>query len=653
MNKHLCVFAGTTEGRKTVEYLSGQPVKLTVCVATEYGAAVLPAGLPGQVITGRMDEAQMTDLFKRERFDFVIDASHPYAKLVSSNIAGACKRTGTACLRLLRAVETAPGVWVDSIPAAAEYLNGKTGNVLITTGAKELAAYTGVGDYQSRLYVRVLPDPQSIETCRQLGFSYDRIIAMQGPFSHALNAAVLREVKARYLVTKESGAQGGFPEKISAAMETGVTPVIVGRPKEEHEGMTLQQLFLYLQDRLGLTSTPEITLIGAGPGAEELLTGEARQALTACDCIIGAGRLLGLAEKYHKPMQAEFRAEAIAAFLKQHPEYGRVCILLSGDVGFFSGAKRLREVFAGGRVKQICGISSLVYLCGAVGIPWEQVKCVSLHGRRQPILTAVSENEYTFVLTDGPQGISDMLESLCRGGMGNVRVCVGERLSYPSQRITWGTARELCGREFDALSVVLVHYPDHCRKAAAYGIADSAFIRGKVPMTKSEIRSISLAKLNLGKDSVLYDVGAGTGSVAVEAALMMPEGTVYAVEKKAEGLALIGENRDKFGAGNLVPVPGCAPEALAGLAAPTHVFIGGSSGRLKEIIRCVRQKNPRVRIVINAVTLETLNTAVTQIKDLNFAYSEIIQVQVSRAQRAAGYHMMKAGNPVWIITMES
>ncbi len=181
------------------------------------------------------------------------------------------------------------------------------------------------------------------------------------------------------------------------------------------------------------------------------------------------------------------------------------------------------------------------------------------------------------------------------------------------------------------------------------GIKDSEFIRGKVPMTKEEIRILSIAKLQLAGDSVLYDIGAGTGSVSVEAALQHSKGIVYAIERNAAGIDLIRANRDKFKISNMEVVEGEAPECLDGLPAPTHVFIGGSGGRLIEIIRAVREQNNAARFVVNAVTLETIGE-LRKIRDVFPEYSnmEIVQIGVSRSKEMGGYHMMCAENPVYI-----
>ena len=169
-------------------------------------------------------------------------------------------------------------------------------------------------------------------------------------------------------------------------------------------------------------------------------------------------------------------------------------------------------------------------------------------------------------------------------------------------------------------------------------------------MTKSEVRSLSVAKLRLTKDAVVYDVGAGTGSVSVEMALQAADGMVYAVERKEEACALIEKNKRHFGTPNIQVIHGLAPEALAGLPVPTHAFLGGSAGNLREIMDCLLQKNPAIRMVINTVTLETIGEVMDCLKTLPVREEEILSVNIAKARTVGAYHLMTGQNPIYIIT---
>ncbi len=180
---------------------------------------------------------------------------------------------------------------------------------------------------------------------------------------------------------------------------------------------------------------------------------------------------------------------------------------------------------------------------------------------------------------------------------------------------------------------------------------DTAFIRGEIPMTKSEIRAVSLAKLEIHPDSVIYDIGAGTGSISVEAALAAHQGHVYAFEQKEEGLRLIRANADRFGVSNLTAVPGKAPESMSGFPGPDRVFLGGTGGNLEQILDLVYALNPQVRVVVNVIALETLARVMEYYRNRG-TEPEVVCLQVSRAQVRGGYHMMQGQNPVYVITAE-
>jgi len=180
------------------------------------------------------------------------------------------------------------------------------------------------------------------------------------------------------------------------------------------------------------------------------------------------------------------------------------------------------------------------------------------------------------------------------------------------------------------------------------GIPDSSFIRGDVPMTKDEIRVLSVCKLHLDAHSVVYDIGSGTGSVAVEIARLSPNIAVYAVEVNDEGIELINQNAANFGCKNIYAVKSLAPAGLENLPVPTHAFIGGTKGNLSAIIDVLRKKNPKIRIVGTAVTLETVAEMQNVLKNLHVPDADIVQVSVSRAEKVGCYHMLKANNPVFI-----
>ena len=651
------VFAGTTEGYEISRFLGENQIPVLACVATEYGSKSLKESSTLHVQAGRLDENEMKELFSREKPELVLDATHPYAAEVTRNIRKACEEAEVSYTRILR---TGSGqqnaVYVKDTQEAAEYLKGTTGNVLLTTGSKELAAFTSVPDYKERLFARVLSLPSVIESCQALGFEGRNLIAMQGPFSMELNQAMLAQYQCKYLVTKDSGKAGGFLEKIQAAEACGATVVIIGRPLVE-EGLSLRECRHMLIERYGLTGKQKVTLLGIGMGSPKTLTLSGQEAVRNADLIVGAKRMVDAVRFVGQDFLYEYRSKEIAEYLKAHPEYTKVVVALSGDVGFYSGAKKLAELL-GPETEMICGISSVVYFMSKIGLSWDDAKIVSAHGKSCNLVSLIRMNRKVFSILGTGDGVRKLAEKLTFYGMGDVILHVGENLSYDNEKILAKPARELVSYEGDPLSVICAYNLGAEPELATHGIPDEEFIRGKAPMTKTEVRTVSLSKLRLPKDAICYDIGAGTGSVSVEMALRASEGEVYAIEKKEDALALLHENKKKFALDHMHIIPGTAPEALEELPVPTHAFIGGSSGNMKEIVELLLNKNPQVRIVINCITLETVGEALACIRGLEKqeiyeCESEVVQLCASRSKNIGRYHMMMGENPIYIITVQA
>lgn len=697
MNR-IVVFAGTTEGRKIVRWMKKKEARLFVCTATEYGKELLEdeklaEGKESQLIevySRRMNKEEMKEFLQNKSPDWVIDATHPYAVEVTKNIRQACEEVRCPYLRVLReqsedvlevgndlgnSASAPKGAvrYVVSIQEAAEYLSTTKGKILIATGSKELGAYTVIPGYRERCYARVLSTAEAVEKAFQLGFAGAHLIAMQGPFSEEMNIALLRQTGAEYFVTKESGKTGGYPEKARACKKAGAQLVVIGRPPEM-EGMYWEEACRFVSEELKLPDLckevkSRMTLVGIGPGARAYLTEAALEALNRADIIFGAGRMLALLKEAGiegKRTVEAYTPEAIREVLqKAVPEAAKkmeqeaiteAAVLLSGDVSFYSGAKRVREAFeaeGNWEVEMLPGISSIVYLAAKLGVSLDETAVGSMHGRSCNVAAKLKTYGKLFLLTEGNESIVDICKELCYFGWGDARVAVGSSLSYKEERIAWGTVENPPVRGGEKLSVLYLELTETCRKplCVSQGIEDEDFVRGKVPMTKQEIRSVSLSKLALTDDAIVYDVGAGTGSVAVEAALAAENGIVYAIERNPEGISLIEENRRKFAVSNLKAIEGTAPEALFELPPPTHVFLGGSGGKFEDIVETVWTKNPFARIVVNAITVETLAEVSEYVKRHPKIQSDFVQIQSSRGRKAGNYHLMTGMNPVFIMTL--
>lgn len=402
----------------------------------------------------------------------------------------------------------------------------------------------------------------------------------------------------------------------------------------------------------------KVTIIGAGPGNPDLLSRAALDAIGIADVVIGAHRALVGIDVPPDVVRCELVKTAdIVAALTDAASWQRAVVVMTGDVGLFSGARRLVEALSGDAqvdVRVIPGISSASYLAARLGRPWQDWRFASAHGVACDIVAEAERAGELFLVTSGGEDPSRLSGELVQAGFGDARVTVAERLSYPDERITCATASEIAGQTFDDLNVMLIEFAGGVASSrwpyASSGIPDELFIRGDVPMTKQEVRAVALAKLRLTATDTVWDVGAGTGSVSIEAALVARAGSVWSVERNAAGVRLIRENADAFGCGNVHAVPGVAPDALANLPVPDAVFVGGSAGELPSIVEAALEKNSQVRLCVPCVTVETLTEACALLSGSRFKGFEACQVSAARAEAVGSHHLMKAQNPVFLVS---
>jgi len=525
------IFGGTTEGRLLAEYCSREKIEAWVSVASEYGEELLQeelmesgnAGNPDlnhntclakknlktvqassviKVLRGRMDRYQMEEFIRNQGIHLVIDATHPHARLVSEEIQEACGRTGVRLERCLRAEgeqnKARDWVEVDSIQEAVSFLSSVSGVIFATTGSKELEVLCQIPDYQKRVYARVLPTSNVLKKCEKLGITGSHLIAMQGPFSTEMNTLFLRQTKAEWLLTKDSGRAGGFQEKVEAARENGTRVVVIRRPEED--GISLEEAMEVLkkadEGKVGELKT-HLILAGIGMGQPSQMTGEVLRAIRESDALIGAGRMLESAERalqndllISKEGKAENRQESAAAVEKEtkcykaylpddviqivskHPEWKQAVILYSGDTGFFSGASRMAEWLreAGYPFTVYPGTSCVSYLAARLGTHWEDAAIYSAHGRElsvDRVMKRLCDPEEpakrAFILMGGKNGAGQFCERLTQAGYGNVQVTIGENLSYPEEQIRSGTAEEMKKLEFADLSLMLLEVTDEIK----------------------------------------------------------------------------------------------------------------------------------------------------------------------------------------------
>ncbi len=387
-----------------------------------------------------------------------------------------------------------------------------------------------------------------------------------------------------------------------------------------------------------------VIIAGMGPGSKSCITEEVKEAIDNAEVLIGSKRLI---EDYaDKKTFYAVTADNIMKIIEQE-EAKEYIVLMSGDTGFYSGTKKLVNSLEGKYEYHILsGISSVIYFAARIGQPWENAAFVSLHGKKQSYIPVVLQNELTYFLTQG--NVSQICKGLQQAGLSKVHVWIGENLSYENEKISVGEAAEFTEYEAAGLTVMAV-YNDCSHTFSITGIPDDYFVRSEVPMTKREIRASVLSRMAVSKNSCIYDIGAGTGSVSVELALHAPYGTVYAVERTEEGCGLIEKNAEKFGLNNIEIIHGNAADVIDNLPVPDEVFIGGSGGEEEYIFNSILKKNPYVHVVVTAVTLETLQNTISLMEKNDMSVVDIVQIAVTQLKKRGGYHMMSANNPVFII----
>lgn len=467
----IVLFGGTTEGRKLAGFCERHQIETVVCVVSQYGEMLLPKSSYVTVKQKPLNLEDMENLFQEEKPELVLDATHPYAKAATENIAAACGAGGITYVRVLRETKEwdvqGGTVWVNSVKEAVEWLKVHQGTVLVTTGSKELAAFTQLDSFAQRIYARVLPDSQALACCEKLGFAKNHLIAMQGPFSLELNRAILEMTKAQYLVTKESGQAGGFLEKVEAASQLGVTSLVIGRPVEE-TGMSLQEAYRLLEG-YGTGENRNVYLVGIGMGGPGQWTLRASEAVRQADAVAGADRMLSSVEEYleGKDRFCSYKSGEILDWFLEKPELKSLAVVYSGDTGFYSGAQQMIEEihFRNQKleVQVIPGISTVSYLCAKLQIPWQDVCLASIHGRDADLKELLAHHKKVFLLLGGQNPVESLCRQLTELGFGKALVSVGIRLSYPEEQIVSGEAEELAekwaGQSDGSLCAALIRCP--------------------------------------------------------------------------------------------------------------------------------------------------------------------------------------------------
>ncbi|MCQ2417392.1 MAG: precorrin-6y C5,15-methyltransferase (decarboxylating) subunit CbiE [Oscillospiraceae bacterium] len=391
----------------------------------------------------------------------------------------------------------------------------------------------------------------------------------------------------------------------------------------------------------------KVYLIGTGTNIQGTLTNDAEAAIQSADILIGAKRMLAPYFNTEKALFCQYLPQQISDTL--HGSTAACgAVLLSGDSGFFSGAKKLLPLLHDLDVSIIPGISSMSAFCARCGLSYEQMRFLSLHGNTDHIAVHVHTNPFCFFLLGGELSAAMVCRRLCEYGLPDVRVHIGVQLGYENEQILHGTAADFLTVSTDALAVLIAENPNYLPYIPS-GIADTDFIRSKVPMTKSEIRCNVIAALRIPHNGICWDIGCGTGSVSVEMAFHCRSGQVYAFDNNPEAVALTLQNAHRFSCDNIIAAEGNCPEVLCDYPTPDAVFIGGSGGNLEAILWEISQRNTKANIAMTAVSLETLMEAVPGFQKY-CTDCRILQIAVMRTKKLGAYTMPDTQNPIWLLT---
>jgi precorrin-6Y C5,15-methyltransferase (decarboxylating) len=424
----------------------------------------------------------------------------------------------------------------------------------------------------------------------------------------------------------------------------------------------------------------------------------AREIIAGSQIILASKRLFEVFKGYEEYEAVKDKVKVInnvdetIAFIKSlipNPQSSNIVLLASGDPTFFGIGRRAVREFGKEIIEILPDLSSIQIAFSRIKESWDDAFLMSLHGgpdpekrRRLPyelddIPYLLQRHNKILILTDkenNPALIAKFLNSSFVTRHSSLKMYVCEKLGYPDEKITEGAPEEIAGmlfaepnvviviKENSLLSFPLVGNPSElsesvkkdCGQAAMtdkikFGLSETEIIHSRGLITKNEVRAVTIHKLSLPQRGVLWDIGAGSGSVSIEAARLYPEIKVFAVEKDEEQIKNIKENRIKFDAANIEIIKGQAPDVLINLPVPDRVFIGGSGGAIKEIIEFVSSKISSGIVVINAITIETLNEAIKSLENKGFVV-EVSEISVSRSKTVSGKRHMSALNPVFIIT---
>lgn len=397
----------------------------------------------------------------------------------------------------------------------------------------------------------------------------------------------------------------------------------------------------------------KIYVIGAGVKGHEEFGRRALELIKQADLLVGGERQLALFPDFAgAKLVIDNNLGTVVARLTSHP--GRAVVLSSGDPLFFGIGRHLLRNLPDADFEFLPNVSSVQYAFAKIGVPWDDAVFVSTHGRGlKEAVDRIVANDKAAVLTDEQHNPAAIARELIERGRDGYTAWLCENLGSAEERIVRTDVRgllELAAAPLNVLILIKEYEAGGVGARPMLGIADEEFASVKKLITREEVRAVSLAKLRLRHDLTLWDVGAGSGSVSIEADHLLPNGEVYAIERNPQSLTFLKENLGKFQSRHVNVVAGEAPACFDQLPDPDRVFIGGSGGNLWEILKAVDGRLPAAgRVVINAVTLDTLTAATEFFENAGYQL-EVVTINIARTRPLTDYKLFEAHNPVFVIT---
>ena len=404
----------------------------------------------------------------------------------------------------------------------------------------------------------------------------------------------------------------------------------------------------------------KVYIIGVGGGGASSLTPEIYQLINQAELLFGGERLLDMFPSLSgQKVAIGHNLSEVTEVIKANVGQKRMVVMASGDPNFYGIAKYLISKLGKDIFEIIPNVSSMQLAFARLKESWDDATFTSVHSRPiEDIVKTVRSSHKIGIFTDEEHTPAAIARVLLAHGVDGYQAYVCQELGGEDEKVIETDLYGLTKMEFSPLNILILLRAQQGKAEDEFyyrllGIPDDEF-RQRRPkeglITKLEVRAVSLAKMCLAADSVVWDIGAGSGAVSIEASFLARNGRIFAIEKNTEDVAIIRKNLQKFRVSNVKVIQTLAPDGLGDLPDPTAVFIGGSGGQMEGIfdIACHRLK-PEGRIVINAVTLESLNTAVDGLKTRGFA-AEVTLINIARSKDIANLTRLEALNPVFVIT---